>query len=274
MKGVVQRVRRSGWYLLGPAMMIAVSVGASRGELRHAASTDEFHNIAWPYVTLVIAVVSLLYPLALQLRDSLTSRLFAAFEALRQCKKWTSAVVDEQDTDYRLFKERVLGPVATFRTRIFDQQLPFLIGFSAATVLRVLTCMIGLGPLPVSQQIIEPQLFVAVYLLWAGWVTVTVLQLRPFWAVETALAIGIGSPLIESRVQSPRDAAFVDMYLRGHDQQPTSGLPTGMEEEHRAVASAGEVQPAAPFASTEPGGGVAPEHAASEQGTKDIDSKS
>ena len=150
---------------------------------RHSTEVSNHYAIAWTYVTLVIAIVSLLYPLSLNIRDSLTTRLINSYDKLIENG---NGELKKKELDI-IFKEPI-ERVAELRFWVFDKQLPFLIAFAATSVVRVLLCLIGLGWYGLDDrfesQLLEPQLYVIVYLAWMIWVSATILILQPFKFLE------------------------------------------------------------------------------------------
>jgi hypothetical protein len=157
---------------------------------------SEYHNIAWAYVTMVIAVLSLLYPLALALRESLTARLFAAFDELR---KSVGHGLSPDDAAVKGFEEETFVPIGRFRKWVFGRLLPAIAAFSICSALRVLTVMLGLGLGPGESHMLEPQLFVMVYLLWMASVMLAISKTQPFRAVERGEARARRLPPLERR---------------------------------------------------------------------------
>lgn len=197
------------WYISGALLCVAVSFGLSHAELRHVSAPSEFHEVGWSYVTLVISVLSLLYPLALTLRESLTARVFGVFDDLK------SLGGEEVATDslaVRRFYEETVYPVQRFRRWVFGRQLPLLASFSICSTVRVLLCMIGVGPLPVSQQMLEPQVFAIIYLAWMITMMATIGATKPFRAVEIGEArVRRMIPLERRRGEEPGNALAPDI---------------------------------------------------------------
>lgn len=185
------------WFLVGIASYFSILLLSAALPLKHSTGKENHYSIAWTYITLVVAVISILYPLALTIRDSLTARLFSSWVKLRE-----TAGVEEDEK----FTREFYRPLQRFRTIVFDIQLPILATFSFLSVIRVLLCLMNLGPMTVEQQIIEPQIYVMVYLAWMVWVAGVVLWLRPYYIVETAETRALGLPIFEqSFTQELRD---------------------------------------------------------------------
>lgn len=178
---------KSRWFLTGAVAYLAVLGTSSLLRLTHSAGRENHYSIAWTYVTLVVAIISILYPLALTIRDSLTARLFAAYGRLKE----SGSIEDEE------FRHDFYNPLRRFRTILFDIQLPILATFSLLSVVRVLLCLMSLGPLSVEQQMLEPQLYILAYLAWIVWVATVLLWLRPYYLVETAETKVLGLPVFE-----------------------------------------------------------------------------
>lgn len=222
---IIGGLQRAQWYLYGFAVFALVLFLPSLFPFRHVATPADFHEIGWAYITLVIAVMSLLYPLALSLRESLTSRLFGAFDKfIAHSGEGTISLSDQR---YLEFDRTTSAPVRQFRKAVFDRQLPLLVSFSAASLIRVLACLLGIGPMPIERQMLEPQLYVFVYISWAGWVTLTVLRFRPFFAVETAEARYRGLPPLDS---------FSSRAPVEPDDSPGNGNNTSPQSSRRPVA--------------------------------------
>lgn len=182
---------KSRWFAVGAGAYFVVFGISAALRLRHSANKENHYSIAWTYVTLVIAIISILYPLALTIRDSLTGRLFAAYTRLKE----TGRITDEE------FRDHYYQPLQRFRRILFDIQLPILASFSLLSVVRVLLCLMSLGPLSVEQQMIEPQLYILGYLGWIVWVASVLLWLRPYYVVETAETQVLGLPVFEQSFQ-------------------------------------------------------------------------
>lgn len=145
-------------------LLISFLSGAS-----HSTGPENYYSIGWSYVSLVVGIISLMYPLALSIRQSLTTRFF-------EISKLFNGDVGIILGPYRRLQD--------FRRILFDQQLPFIACFSAASVVRVMLCLINVGPLSTKQQMLEPQVYVIGYLFWAFWAAFTFIRLKPFVAVE------------------------------------------------------------------------------------------
>lgn len=181
-------VWKARWFLVGVGSYFSVLALSAALPVKHSTGKENHYSIAWTYITLVVAVISILYPLALTIRDSLTARLFSSWVKLRE------RVGNEQDEE---FKREFYSPLQRFRTILFDIQLPILVTFSLLSVIRVLLCLISLGPLTLEQQLIEPQIYILAYLVWMIWVAGVVLWLRPYYVVETAETKALELPIFE-----------------------------------------------------------------------------
>lgn len=167
------------WALAGIAYFGILLIISVKLNVNHTASVNNFYSIAWSYVTIVVAIISLLYPMALTIRESLTARLFEAHRKHMEIKGNKYSEEDKND-----FIKYSYDPVQKFRKILFDQQLPLLASFSIVSVSRVLFCIINIGPYSSEQQIIEPQIYLIGYILWAGWAVISVVRLKPFYAIE------------------------------------------------------------------------------------------
>lgn len=164
------------------AAIVVTNLTVNKAHLKHSTGVDNHYTIAWTYVALAVAVVSILYPLALGLRDSMTNRAISLYEFL----------LDKTDNPRppRLLQqyEEVLDRIAGFRYALFDKQIPFLVTFVAASVIRVLMCLSGIGIYPSDSrnlQLYEPQVYLGVYLLWAVWIGSVWQRYKPFQGLET-----------------------------------------------------------------------------------------
>jgi hypothetical protein len=187
-------VWKARWFIVGSLAFLAVWALSTWANLTHSTGPENYHSIAWTYITLAIGITSLLYPLALTIRDSLTTRLFVAFDKLRATKKHP---IDFGDKDIQSFMTYSYKPLQRFRTVLFDIQLPILAVFSLLSVVRTLFCLLQLGPLPVTQQMVEPQFYMFAYVVWLIWVSAGILILRPYYAIEKAETDILGLPNFE-----------------------------------------------------------------------------
>lgn len=163
-------------------------------------TSDNFYNIAWTYVTLAVAVVALTYPLALSLRESLTGRLFKAYESLQNGQ----LNVNDHKLDRETFLSQNYVRIRNFRKQVFDVQLPFFGTFVILSVFRTLLCLLGIGPLPRAYQVFEPQIYAAVLLLWVVVLMISVLVTKPFAAVEDIETLLQGLPPLDEGTFSAR----------------------------------------------------------------------
>ena len=173
------------WYYLGILTALYIIYGThdliAYIPLKHSTNISNHYTIAWTFIALSVAVVSLSYPLSLTIRDSLTNRVIQLHDFI---KNPCNGIQDDYEEKY----EDALNKIALFRYVFFDMELPFLISFTAVSVVRVLLCLIGVGFYPIdnfSIQLYEPQLFLLVYLLWAIMVAITWEYIKPFKRIET-----------------------------------------------------------------------------------------
>ncbi len=183
------------WWLAGFFAFSGVWALSFLSNLTHSTGPENFHSIAWTYITLAIGITSLLHPLALTIRDSLTTRLFIAFEKLRAKRK--GEPVNFGDQDIRDFMKHSYEPLQRFRKLLFDIQIPILAVFTLSSVVRTLLCLLQVGWLDIRQQMIEPQFYMFAYVVWLIWVSLGFLILRPYYAVEKAEADILGLPTFE-----------------------------------------------------------------------------
>lgn len=164
------------WYVFGLLCAVFLLAFGQCVDFRYTGSSEGYGEVAWAYIAFAGAILSLLYPLALSVRESLTRRLFDSY--VKWKKKWP-----ERE---ELFQARAWLPMQNFRQDLFDRQLPTLAGFALFTVSRVLLCLLNRGPLKLDDQRIEPQVYAIGYVLWALWVAISISRFRPFFAVEWA----------------------------------------------------------------------------------------
>lgn len=186
---------KARWWLAGFGAFLGVWALSFLSNFTHSTGPENFHSIAWSYITLAIGITSLLHPLALTIRDSLTTRLFIAFEKLRA--KRGELPVNFADEDIQVFMTHSYEPLQRFRRLLFDIQIPILAVFTLLSVVRTLSCLLQVGWLDIKQQMIEPQFYMFAYVVWLIWVSLGFLKLRPYYAIEKAEADILGLPTFE-----------------------------------------------------------------------------
>jgi len=178
------------WWLCISQYIISRCIG-----LTHSTDVSNYYIIAWTYVTLVVAIISLAYPFSLNIRESLTTRLFKAHDKLKDTMS---------NNDLKKLFQNEYEVLRKFRRALFDRQLPFIASFCGCSILRILFCLINVGPFPITQQIIEPQIYMVGFMFCAASVASTFLKWKPFYAIEKLEAEIRGLPPFELRdVPSP-----------------------------------------------------------------------
>ena len=92
-------------------------------------------------------------------------------------------------------------PLQRFRRVLFDMQLPVLASFSLLSVVRVLFCLMSIGPLSLERQMLEPQFYVLGYMAWIVWVASGMLWFRPYYLIESVETRVLGLPVFEQSFQ-------------------------------------------------------------------------
>jgi hypothetical protein len=137
---------------------------------------DVYSETAWQYIALAVALVSVLYPLAIDIRDRFASRLFAAYEKLKREK------TDSQDA-VRI-GDMCWNRIETFIDVFFHRQLPALAVFVVMTVIGTLLCLFRVGPLDREQQLLQLYVYMLAYVLWIFWVAFNLIRTTPLQALE------------------------------------------------------------------------------------------
>lgn len=189
---ILDRLITFRWAALGIVYFITWLLISAYMGLTHTTSTENYYTVAWTYVLLMTGVTSVIYPLFLRIRVSLTTRMFKAIDDLARSRQEN---LTEQDKERIV--ENIFSRLQIFRQRLFDRQLPFLASFSGLSVLRVLSCMMNIGPYSAEQQIIEPQMYVIGLMLWMAWMVQTILVSQPIVTLEEAEARARDLPIFE-----------------------------------------------------------------------------
>ena len=126
--------------------------------------------------------------------------------------------------------ESTLDQIARFRYFVFDKQLPFLVTFSAVTVVRVLLCLIGVGFAPTDSldlQLFEPQVYILIYLVWAIWVAGVWQWYKPFQQIES-LELAVYNRLDFEQRAKPWLAPATDEVVPDESRGDTEGDVTDL----------------------------------------------
>jgi len=188
---------RPRWFYAGVLTAILVAWLSTHLSLMPSTGPENHYSIAWTYVAIAIAIVSLLYPQSLSIRESLTDRAINLHERLNHTNP-------KLDSSLNALYESALDDIAGFRFQLFDKQLPFLVSFTIISVLRALLCLLGLGIFSMDSfntQILEPQIYLMVYISWIIWVAITWQIYKPFQKIETLELKTRNIPDFEERVK-------------------------------------------------------------------------
>ncbi len=168
---------------------------------------EDYSVLAWSYIGITVGILSIIYPLSLNIRESLISRIINSLDDLLNVQNRKKHINSE--AAFLRIQKYIWPKLQKFRREIFDYLLPSLAIFTISSVARILINLMGVNIIEVKflgydifsklieVHFIEPHLYIIAYILWIIAMAGSILRHRPVYYVEKAETIIVGVSSIE-----------------------------------------------------------------------------